>query len=65
MSTKMNLKIEHHRKILVLFALKKFKKKKDAASALGISVKWLTKLEKQYNDEATKISDLHHQQRSA
>jgi hypothetical protein len=46
----MNLNIEHHKRILVKAALKKYRFKKQAANALGISVKYLTTIQKEFNE---------------
>ncbi len=45
----MNLNIEHHKRLMVKAALKKYRFKKQAAEALGITVKYLTIIEKTFN----------------
>tara|TARA_R110000803_G_scaffold75236_5_gene139596 strand:+ start:1850 stop:2008 length:159 start_codon:yes stop_codon:yes gene_type:complete len=46
-----NLNIEHHKRILVKAAIKKHRFKKDAAQALGISVKYLTTIQKEFSNK--------------
>lgn len=46
----MNLNIEHHKRLMVKAALKKHRFKKQAAKALGITVKYLTIIQKSAND---------------
>jgi hypothetical protein len=45
---KENLNLLHNKKILVSVALRRFKEKKDAAKALGISTRGLINLRKEW-----------------